>query len=308
MNIQIRQFLKYITLERRYSDHTLKSYQTDLIQFEQYLQESTGLQKIHWNLINKNTLRGFMVFLQEAGISLRSVARKVATLKSFFKYLCREEIISQNPASTIKMPKFDKKLPEFISPKDIQQILKIPKTGSFEEIRDLAILELFYGTGIRLSELINIKVSDIYFNEDLIRVIGKGNKERIIPFGSYARNILQKYLEYHTHIAAENVDNVFVLKNGKAMYPAAIQRLVKKYLSIASSTHKKSPHVLRHSFATHLLNQGASIRVVKDLLGHESLSTTQVYTHISVDHLKKVYNQAHPGASNKSKPKPRRSS
>jgi integrase/recombinase XerC len=138
-------------------------------------------------------------------------------------------------------------------------------------------------------------------------VIGKGNKERIIPFGSYARDILLKYLENRTQIVAENVDNVFVLKNGKAMYPVAIQRLVKKYLTIASSTHKKSPHILRHSFATHLLNKGASIRVVKDLLGHESLSTTQVYTHLSIDHLKKIYNQAHPGASNKSKPKLRRS-
>jgi site-specific recombinase XerD len=210
MDIQIRQFIKYLALERRYSEHTVKSYKTDLIQFEHYLLESSGLQKIHWNLITKKSLRGFMVFLQGADISLRSVARKIATIKSFFKYLSREEIISQNPSASIKMPKYDKKLPEFISPEEIRQIFKIPNSGSFEDMRDLAILELFYGTGIRLSELVNIKVTDIYFKEDLIRVIGKGNKERIIPFGSYARDILLKYLENRTQIVAENVDNVFV--------------------------------------------------------------------------------------------------
>ncbi|MBN2424868.1 MAG: tyrosine recombinase XerC [Calditrichaceae bacterium] len=307
MNSQIRQFLKYLALERHYSNHTLKSYTTDLLQFEEYLQSAYRAEKVFWHLINRNTLRGFLVYLQEEGLSLRSVGRKLATVKSFFKYLAREEIIPKNPAATIKMPKFDKKLPEFISTDEIEKVFKTIKGTSFEDIRDLCILELFYGTGMRLSELINIKVSDIYFKENLIRLIGKGNKERIVPFGSFAKRILEKYMQFRTQIAPENVDNIFVLKNGKKMYPAAIQRLVKKYLATASSTHKKSPHILRHTFATHLLNKGASIRVVKDLLGHESLSTTQVYTHISIDHLKKVYNQTHPGSLNKSKSKLRRS-
>jgi integrase/recombinase XerC len=297
MNRHISEFIKYIQLEKRYSDHTIKSYRNDLSQFETFLIEYYKTEKIFWRLVDKKVIRYFLIYLQENSISRRSIARKLAALKSFFKYLVREEVIEGNPTLTIKMPKFEKKLPEYLSNQDMNYILKQPKHNTFEGIRDLAILELFYGTGMRLSELINIKVNDLLIKEELLRVKGKGQKERVIPVGSMALRILNGYLQIRSQYAEKNVDNVFVLKSGKRMYPMAVQRIVQKYLSTITSLEHKNPHALRHTYATHLLNAGASIRVVKDLLGHESLSTTQVYTHMSIDHLKQVYQQAHPAAS-----------
>jgi len=297
MDIQIRNFLKYLYLERRYSSKTVEAYGTDLIQFEAYLFDYFRLEKIPWEKVDKKNILLFLVSLQDNGISKRSIARKLATLKSFFKYLTREEIIFRNPGLNIKIPKFDKKLPSYASESEIDRLLKLPDKGTFEGLRDQAILELFYGTGIRLSELINMKLSDISLEEEMIKVLGKGNKERMIPLGSVAREILTAYFNVRSKFAQNSVDNVFVLKSGKKMYPMAVQRIVKKYLSLASNSFKQSPHLLRHSYATHLLNAGANIRVVKDLLGHESLSTTQVYTHLSIDHLKKIYEEAHPGSS-----------
>ncbi len=307
MDKHIRGFLKYIALERRYSAHTVESYAGDLEQFATFLTNYFNTREILWPNIKKAHIRHFMVSLQEHGISRRSVARKLAALKSFFKYLTREEIIELNPALSIKMPRFEKKLPEFIPQEEVDAIMRLPQVNTFEGLRDLAILELLYGTGMRLSELIDLKVSDLLLNEDLVRVFGKGSKERIVPLGASAKQILEKYLEIRPQYVEKNVDTVFILKSGKRMYPVAVQRIIKKYLSNIPNLDKKSPHVLRHSYATHLLNAGASIRVVKDLLGHENLSTTQVYTHLSIDHLKSIYNRAHPGASDKSSIKLRRS-
>ncbi len=307
MDKHIRDFLKYISLERRYSAHTVESYAGDLEQFETFLRNYFNTQEIIWPNIKKEQIRHFMISLQEHGISRRSVARKLAALKSFFKYMTREEIIEANPALTIKMPRFEKKLPEFIPQADVDKIMHLPQVQSFEGLRDLAILELLYGTGMRLSELIELQVNDLLLSEDLVRVFGKGSKERIVPLGASAKRILEKYLEIRPQYVEKNVDTVFILKSGKKMYPVAVQRIIKKYLSHIPNLDKKSPHILRHSYATHLLNAGASIRVVKDLLGHENLSTTQVYTHLSIDHLKNIYNRAHPGASDKSSIKLRRS-
>ncbi len=306
MNKKIIEFIKYIKLEKHYSGHTIVSYQNDLTQFESFLFNHLKSDRIFWHLVNKKTIRYFMIHLQENGITRRSIARKLATLKAFFKYLVREEIVSQNPTITIKTPKFDKKLPEYLTMEEIDDLLNLPEHNTFDSIRDLALLELFYGTGIRLSELINIKLSDILIKENLIRVLGKGQKERVVPLGSMAKKILQMYLQIRPQYAEKSVENVFVLKNGKKMYPMAVQRIVQKYLSQISNIEHKNPHALRHTYATHLLNAGASIRVVKDLLGHESLSTTQVYTHMSIDHLKNIYNQAHPAASDESNHKRRR--
>ncbi len=307
MDKHIRSFLKYLSLERRYSAHTVESYAGDLEQFETFLKNYFNTQEILWPNIKKAQIRHFMVSLQDHGISRRSVARKLAALKSFFKYMTREEIIESNPALSIKMPRFEKKLPEFIPQAEVDKIMQLPEVRSFEGLRDLAILELLYGTGMRLSELIDLKVNDLLLNENLVRVFGKGSKERIVPLGASAKQILEKYLEIWPQYAGKNVDTVFILKSGKKMYPVAVQRIIKKYLAHIPNLDKKSPHVLRHSYATHLLNAGASIRVVKDLLGHENLSTTQVYTHLSIDHLKNIYNRAHPGASDKSSIKLRRS-
>jgi len=307
MDKYIRNFLQYIALERRYSAHTVEAYSSDLQQFESFLKNYFNLQQLFWQHIGKEQIRHFMISLQEHGISRRSIARKLATIKSFFKFLAREEIIEQNPALSIKMPKFEKKLPEFISLADIEHILQLPQLNSFEGLRNLAILELFYGTGMRLAELIDLKDENLQLSEDLIRVRGKGNKERILPLGSSAKMVLQRYLEIRPQYVEKNVDNIFILKSGKKMYPVAIQRMIAKYLSEIPTIEKKGPHILRHTYATHLLNAGASIRVVKDLLGHESLSTTQVYTHLSIDHLKNIYNRAHPGASDNPSNKLRRS-
>lgn len=306
MNKQIIEFLKYLKLEKRYSEHTLESYQNDLKQLESFLIEYFNADKIFWKMVDKKIIRYFMIYLQENKISRRSIARKLAALKSFFKFLVRDEIIEQNPTLTIKMPKFDKKLPEYLSVEEIEDLLRLPEHNTFEGIRDLALLELFYGTGIRLNELINIRLSDLLIEENLIRIFGKGKKERVIPLGSFAKKILLHYLQIRPQYAEKTVDNIFVLKSGKRMYPMAVQRIVQKYLSQVSNIEHKNPHALRHTYATHLLNAGASIRVVKDLLGHESLSTTQVYTHMSIDHLKHVYKQAHPGVSDEFNHKRRR--
>lgn len=299
MDKNIRSFLKYISLERNYSENTTESYTNDLLQFESFLHKTFDKDIILWERVDKNIIRIFLNDLTELNLSKRSIARKLAVLKSFFKFLTREEIMNRNPAVSIKLPKFEKKLPEFITIDEIKKIVKLPQIRTFEGLRDLAILELFYGTGLRLSELINLKTANIQFEEDLLRVKGKGNKIRIIPLGSTAKKIIENYLEFRPQYALKSVENIFVLKSGKKMYPMAVQRIVSKYLDQVTHVKQKSPHLFRHTYATHLLNAGASIRVVKDLLGHESLSTTQVYTHLSIDYLQKIYKKAHPGASNK---------
>lgn len=307
MDKHTRHFLRYISLERRYSAHTVESYSTDLTQFESFLHTYFNTSTVFWQRIEKKIIRHFLISLQERGIGKRSAARKLAVIKSFFKFLNREEIINQNPALSIKMPKFEKKLPEYVSEQEIDQILMLPEVRTFEGLRDLLILELLYGTGMRLSELINLKETDVLINENLVRILGKGNKERVVPLGSEAKKVLLQYLEIRPQYAEKEVECLLVLKSGKKMYPVAVQRILKKYLSEISQMQKTSPHVLRHTYATHLLNAGAGIRTVKDLLGHENLSTTQVYTHLSIDHLKNVYNRAHPGATDKSINKLRRS-
>ena len=296
MDQYIRSFIKYVELERRYSPHTLTSYTTDLVQFESFLQEYFNSDAIDWEKTDKNIIRLFMNELLTRNISRRSVARKLATLKSFYKFLVREQNISQNPVLSLKMPKFEQKLPQYISEKEVTALLKLPQIRTFEGLRDLAILELFYGTGIRLSELINLTMKNVLLAENTIRVKGKGKKERIIPLGAAAKKIILDYLDFRPQYARDSVEHLFVLKSGKKMYPMAVQRIVSKYLNQVSQAQKPSPHLLRHTYATHLLNAGASIRVVKDLLGHESLSTTQVYTHLSLDYLKEIYKKAHPGS------------
>lgn len=307
MNKKIHDFIKYLKLVRRYSDHTITSYTNDLKQFEIFLKNELHTDRVFWQHVTRKHIRLYVDYLEENDIGMRSVARKLTTLRSFFKYLMREQVIEGNPFISFKLPKFDKNLPEYLSRDELEKMFALPDKNTFEGLRDLTILEFFYGTGMRLSELINLKSYDINFEQNLIKVTGKGNKQRIIPFGSAARKMIEKYLEIRPQYARENVDNLFVLKSGKKMYPIAIQRIVKKYIDLSASVKQKSPHIIRHSYATHLLNAGAGIRTVKDLLGHSSLATTQIYTHVSIDHLKKIYKQAHPGASNKPSTKPRRS-
>ena len=235
----------------------------------------------------------FLIYLQEQNLSKRSIARKVATLKSFFRFMEREGYLKTSLSASIHMPRFDKTLPEFLSEDEIKNVITQPPAETFEGIRDRAILELFYGCGLRLSELINLKLRDLHLSENVIRVFGKGKKERIAPVGRSSKRAIDNYLHYRRKYAQAEVENLFILKSGKPLYPMAVQRLVKKYIEMAVNCSKANPHMLRHSYATHLLNAGANIRAVKDLLGHENLSTTQVYTHLSIEHLKNVYRKFH---------------
>jgi len=299
MDLSISKFLRYIALEKRYSPKTIESYSTDLTQFEKFLEELSDGHDIYWHKVDKKNVRHFLMELQLQGLNKRSIARKVATLKSFFKFLEKEEYVEKSIATAIKMPRFDNKLPEFLTKEEIEKIVNLPDQSAFEGVRDKAILELFYSCGLRLNELLSLKLEDLMLRENAVRVMGKGRKERILPIGIPAKNSLLNYLEWRKKTAEPGVQEIFILKSGKAMYPMSVQRLIKNYINRVVNLSSASPHMLRHSYATHLLDSGANIRVVKDLLGHENLSTTQVYTHLSIDHLKNVYKKAHPGVKNK---------
>jgi len=304
MHRYTREFIKYIKLERRYSAHTVEAYQGDLIQLETFLYGYFHSPDINWKLVNRRLLREYMGWQAGSGLQRISIARKLAAIKVFFAFLTRNNYISVNPAATIKTPKYKRELPEFLSIELMEKLMELPPRNTFEGTRDHAMLELFYAAGIRRGELIALKLTDLFFDENVIRVIGKGEKERIVPIGAYARDSLHHYLKYRAQLNT-NVPEVFLLKSGKPMYPMIVHRIINKYLQKIADIKKKSPHVLRHSFATHLMNQGADIRAVKDLLGHANLSTTQIYTHTSIDHLKSIYARAHPSGSSKS-PKKRR--
>ena len=296
----IREYIKYIKLERRYSEHTVDSYQSDLQQLELFLQQYWHTDSIDWSRVDRKTIRDYLGWLTVQGMRKISSARKLAAVKSFYSYLNRQQLISKNPTITIKTPKFEKRLPEFVSIENMSAILDLPPENTFAGIRNRTIVELFYASGIRRAELLGLKIKDLMTEQGLIRVLGKGEKERVIPLGSYASRCLENYLVLRQSRVKAEVENVFILESGEPMYAMAINRIIGKYLQKISDIKRKSPHVLRHSFATHLMNKGADIRAVKDLLGHANLSTTQIYTHTSIDHLKKIYARAHPGGSEKS--------
>ena len=283
-------FLNFIKTEKRLSSHTVKSYSSDLKQFSKYLSKECNINS-DINQVNFQTIRSWIVFLLENNINPRSVNRKISVLKSYYKFLIQEGILSYNPMIKIISPKTSKRLPSFVDKDDIQNLLdKVKFENNYIGNRDRLIIELFYVTGIRLSELINIKISDIDFNNNYIKVLGKRNKERLIPLSNNMTNKLKNYVN-ENHISEYLFNN-----KGKKMYSKLVYRLVKKHLNLVSSIDNKGPHVLRHTFATHMLNNGADINAIKELLGHSNLNATQVYTHNSIEKLKSVYNQAHPRA------------
>jgi integrase/recombinase XerC len=284
-------FIIYLSSEKRFSEHTVKSYTTDLNQFTTFLadefQITDDIDEVRFQII-----RTWIASLLEKGVNPRSVNRKISTLKSYFKFLIREGVIVENPMMKVVAPKSKKRLPVFIEEDQIQSLLnEVQFEGGFIGERNKLIIELFYVTGIRLSELINIKISDIDFQNQLIKVLGKRNKERLIPLSSSVLVGLSNFIE-------KNQQNQFLFTNldGKKLYTKLVYRLVNKCIGEISSVNKKSPHILRHTFATHMLNNGADINAIKDLLGHANLSATQVYTHNTIDKLKTVYKQAHPRA------------
>lgn len=288
-------FLKYIQYEKRFSPHTITSYENDLNQFEAFLKENYQVSLAE---ANHNTVRHWVVTLVENGISSRSVNRKMASLRAYYKFLLKRELIKKDPTWKIQALKTNKSLPHFVNEPDITRLLDNCEFGDdFESKRDQIILELLYGTGIRLAELINLKVSDFNTHNGTLKVLGKRNKERVIPFSKGIGTLIKNYIEIKNSARIINDEGyLLVTDKGERCYPMLIYRTVKKYLNLFTTIDKRSPHVLRHTFATHLLNKGAELNAVKDLLGHSSLAATQVYTHNSLEKLKTVFDQAHPKA------------
>ncbi len=289
-------FFKYIQFEKRYSPHTLTAYQNDLDQFYIYLSENFQIEEIVD--VSHIFIRSWIVNLMEQKITPRSINRKITTLKTYFKFLLREGIIKTNPMLKIQSPKTSKRLPVFVDKDNMDKLLDTIKFGNdYIGLRDHFIIELFYATGMRLAELVSLKVDSIDLYNNNIKVLGKRNKERIIPFSVPMKDVINKYLEARKNDENhQHTDYLFLSTKGKQISRRVVQSLVKKYLAMITTHDKKSPHVLRHSFATNMLNNGAEINSVKELLGHSSLAATQVYTHNTIEKLKNIHKQAHPRA------------
>ncbi len=286
-------FFNYLEFERRCSSHTVTAYRIDLDQFVQYCTEVIG--EFDVKKVDSKTVRAWIVELMEQQMAARSVNRKVTSVKSFFKFLLREEIVETNPAVDLILPKIRKKLPNFVEENNLHHLLDDGYfSDDFTGIRDKLIINLLYGTGIRLSELLSLKESDIDKKEFLIRVLGKRNKERIIPFPRPMIVILDQYIEIRNSTLGFIPEKLLVTESGNPVYEKLIYRVVKNNLAKVTSLEKKSPHVLRHTYATHLLNKGADLNAVKELLGHANLAATQIYTHTTFERLHNIYKQAHP--------------
>jgi integrase/recombinase XerC len=287
-------FLDYLAYEKRLSKHTIIAYANDLRQFGIYLQtdyEITDTLRADYQMV-----RSWIVSLVEEKLSKRSVNRKIATLRSYYGFLVTRNAINKNPMLRIQSLKTEKDLPKYVEEKALEKLLDVMEfEEGFPGLRDRLVLELLYGTGIRLAELLGLKTSDIDHYNQQLKVLGKRNKERIIPMTNVLAKLVKEYLEERKNVFPED-DTLVTTDKGKAAYPMFIQRLIKEKLTSVTSLKQKSPHVLRHSFATHLLNNGAELNAIKDLLGHSSLSATQIYSHNSIDKLKRVFNQAHPKA------------
>jgi len=303
----LTEYLEYLKVTRNYSLNTVSSYETDLKQYSDYIIRSNSGAKNNnpneaadLNKLDLIFLKSFIAdladpFAHKKPYTKKSISRKISVLKSFYKYLYKKKYIRKNYSSALIFPKLVKKLPSFLSEKELEKLLG-EKYISEVSILDKAVIELFYSTGIRLSELINLKKDNVDFRNRTIKVFGKGSKERIVPFGKEAEKAIKNYLSIREICDINKSEYFFLSTEGKKLYPMKVNRLIRKNLALVTDLKKKSPHVLRHSFATHLLDNGADIRAVKELLGHESLSTTQVYTHITPERLKKVYKQSHPRA------------
>lgn len=286
-------FISYMKYERRYSSHTLVAYKKDLDQFNAYCTEMIGDFDV--NKIDRKLLRGWIVFLMEQGLSPRSVNRKVSTVKALFKYLMKENVAVKNPALDLPMPKIRKKLPSFVEEINLHHLLDDGLfTDDFRGVRDKLIITLLYGTGIRLAELLHLKDQDFNTKEYLIKVLGKRQKERVIPYPRSLNTILNQYILLRNEKIAMKPGKLLVTEKGEPVYDKLIYRVVKNNLEKVTSLEKKSPHVLRHSYATHLLNKGADLNAVKELLGHSNLAATEVYTHTTFEKLHDIYKQAHP--------------
>jgi integrase/recombinase XerC len=292
----LQQFIDYLKFQKRYSQHTITSYQTDLIIFFDFIQQTFG--NITLADIRATFIRTWLASLKEKGMEAKSINRKISSLKSFFKYQLKEELLAVSPMATIISPKVNKRLPQFVEKADINTLFTLVEfPENWKGKTDMIILQLLYNTGIRQAELLSIKESQVDEYKKSIKVLGKGNKERIIPVSEALLELLKNYkTEKRKTFEKFDSEVLLVSEKGVKLYPKYVYNTVKKYLSKITTIGKKSPHVLRHTFATHLMNNGADLNAVKDLLGHSSLAATQIYTHNSIEKLKDIHKKAHPKA------------
>lgn len=292
----VQAFLDYLRLEKRFSPHTVTAYRTDLRDFFDHLEQHFG--KMPVEAIAQRFIRDWLASLRASGISPRSINRKISSLRSFFNYLLKSGLVRVSPLYNLSGPKAGKRLPVFVKEKEASALLQdlASVTEDWKSLNAKMLLTLFYTTGMRLSELINMEEKFVDFSRAQIKVLGKGNKERIIPVSREVIEMIREYQRLRKKEFASHVPQLLVTEKGKKLYPKYVYLMVKAYLGGASTLDKKSPHVLRHTFATHLLNSGADLNAVKELLGHSSLASTQVYTHNTIEKLKNVYKKAHPKA------------
>lgn len=286
MNRFIEKFLTYLEIEKNYSRHTLVNYKIDLVEFANFVKE-TPVERIDYL-----TLRRYLAELRTKEPKPRTLARKLSSLRSFFKFLQREGYVKNNPTALIMTPKLDKKLPQFLTEEEMGKFIEAPSKKNWSGKRDRAILETLYSTGMRVSELVGLNTENVDFIGNIVKVQGKGKKERLIPIGNKALLAIREYLKEREKQSSA----LFLNKNGTRLTTRSICNITDKYIRLTGLRDKVSPHALRHSFATHLLNRGADLRSVQELLGHVNLSTTQIYTHMTTEKIKSVYDKAHPRA------------
>jgi tyrosine recombinase XerC len=282
----IEKFIRYLDIEKNYSKHTILNYRLDLEDFKKFLGE-LGIEKVDYLILRK-----YLAVLKERNLKTRTIARRISSLRSFFKFLTREGFLNTNPIVSLSTPKQEKYLPLFLTEEEVIKLIESAHPKDERGLRDRAILETFYSTGMRISELAGVNTQDIDFIGGIVKVMGKGKKERILPIGDIAIKAIRAYLEKRK----KQADALFLNRSGRRITDRGIRNIVEKYLRIASIKQGVSAHTLRHSFATHLLNHGADLRSVQELLGHVNLATTQIYTHLTTEKLKSVYDKAHPRA------------
>ena len=285
-------FLKFLSKEKNFSLHTIKAYQYDIQKFIEFLTEKS----VRVQQATKSDIRDFLSNQYDLGLTKKTVARRLASIKSFYKYLINIEFIDKNPSLFLQSPKLSKELPNFIDEKIIDELMNQPDIDTVKGLRDRAIMELFYSTGMRLSELINLDIGSINTKDYLIKVVGKGNKDRLIPFGKRAKFCIENYLKKRALALKSSFKGtpLFVNSKNQRVPKRTIQRRVSNYIKLVAEGKRLGPHILRHSFATHLMNKGADIRAVGDLLGHSNLSSTQIYTHVKPERMREIYKQSHP--------------
>ena len=287
----IDKFLFYIKNERKFSVHTIRNYNNDLLKFNEFLFSYDN--ELNFLNIDKTAIQFYIEYCAKNKMSSKTILRRIASIKSMYKYLTFEGLVDYNIASLIISPKVTKKIPNYLSEKEVIKLMSLPDLNTIDGYMHKSILEIFYSTGLRISELVRIKIKNLDVKKNVIKILGKGNKERIVILGSNASNAIKNYLR-----VAKNSNNIYLYSSSykvdSHLSESYVYKMVKKYLSKVTNNEKMSPHSLRHSFATHLLNNGADLMSVKELLGHEDLSSTQIYTHISIDKIKRIYKQSHP--------------